>query len=95
MSQIKYQFGDIEDAATDIKNTSGRISTELSDLKRQLQPMVESWEGEASTAYQDAQRQWDKAAEELNTVLGTIAKTLADGNENMSDINRRAAASWQ
>lgn len=95
MSAIKYQFGEIEAASGDIRSTSARIGNELDDLKRQLRPMVDSWEGEASTAYQAAQAQWDSAALELNTILNTIANTLQEGNNNMSDINRRAAASWQ
>lgn len=95
MSQIKYQFGDIDAAAADIQSSSGRIASELDDLKRQLQPMIEAWEGDSSAAYQAAQAQWDSAAAELNTILSTISTTLAEGNNNMSDINRRAAASWQ
>lgn len=95
MSAIKYQFGEIEASSGDIRSTSARIGSELDDIKRQLQPMVESWEGDASTAYQAAQAQWDQAAAELNQILSTIADTLSEGNNNMSDINRRAAASWQ
>lgn len=95
MSAIKYQFGDIEAASGDIRSTSARINTELEDLKRQLQPMIETWEGDSSAAYQAAQAQWDQAALELNTILSTISTTLSEGNNNMSDINRRAAASWQ
>ncbi|AWB81287.1 WXG100 family type VII secretion target [Corynebacterium yudongzhengii] len=95
MSQIKYQFGEIEAGSADIQNTSARIAGELDDLKRQLQPMIEAWEGDSAAAYQAAQAQWDAAAAELNTILSTISTTLAEGNANMSDINRRAAASWQ
>lgn len=95
MSAIRYQFGDIEAASGDISSTSARINSELEDLKRQLQPMIETWEGDSSVAYQAAQAQWDSAALELNTILATISTTLAEGNANMSDINRRAAASWQ
>ncbi|MBZ8176759.1 WXG100 family type VII secretion target [Corynebacterium poyangense] len=94
MTQIKYQFGAIEGAAADISATSGRINQLLADLKSHIQPMVSSWEGEAATAYQAAQNQWDRAAEELNHVLATISRTVSQGNERMSDVNRRAAASW-
>ena len=49
---------------------------------------------EAATAYSEAQAKWDKAAAELNTVLATIANTVSQSNDRMSDVNRRAAASW-
>lgn len=50
--------------------------------------------GEAAVAYNQAQAKWDKASQELNTVLATISKTVSQGNDAMSDVNRRAAASW-
>lgn len=93
-TMIKYQFGEIESAASDINTTSGRINSLLDDLKSQLQPMVASWEGESAFAYNEAQARWDKAAAELNTILATISKTVRDGNDRMGDINRMAAASW-
>ena len=49
---------------------------------------------ELASNYNQAQAKWDKAAQELNTVLATISKTVSQGNDAMSDVNRRAAASW-
>ncbi|AGN18322.1 hypothetical protein cgp_0672 [Corynebacterium glutamicum MB001] len=94
MDMIRYEFGAIQGAATDINSTSGRINSLLDGLKSQLQPMVASWEGESSEAYSEAQLKWDRAAAELNTILATISNTVAQGAERMSDVNRRAAASW-
>lgn len=94
MSQIKYGFAEIETAAADINSTSGRINSLLSDLKSHIQPMAASWEGESSTAYQQAQQKWDRAADELNTILATIAQTVRSSNDRMADVNRQAAASW-
>ena len=42
---IKYSFGEIQNAAADIQNTSRSIDGLLGDLKRQLEPMVATWEG--------------------------------------------------
>ncbi|QPK79591.1 WXG100 family type VII secretion target [Corynebacterium lizhenjunii] len=94
MSAIKYEFGAISTAAADINSTSGRINGLLGDLKSVIAPMAATWEGESAAAYQQAQDKWDRAAAELNTVLATISRTVADSNDRMSDVNRRAAASW-
>ncbi|MDU0478732.1 WXG100 family type VII secretion target [Staphylococcus chromogenes] len=91
---IKYSFGEIESAAADINATSGRINSLLDELKSQLQPMVATWEGTSSSAYQEAQAKWDRSAAELNTILATIASTVRQGNDRMSEVNRLAAASW-
>lgn len=94
MDAIKYQFGAIQAAAGDINATSGRINGLLDDLKSQLQPMVSTWEGDSATAYAAAQAKWDNAAAELNVILSTISRTVQQGNDSMSDVNRMAAASW-
>ena len=93
-STIRYDFGAISAAATDIKNSSNRINGLLGDLKSQIAPMVGTWEGDSAVAYKDAQNRWDRAAAELNHILETISRTVEDGNQRMSDMNSRAAASW-
>ncbi|GAB3592528.1 6 kDa early secretory antigenic target [Corynebacterium faecale] len=94
MDMIRYEFGAIQGAATDINSTSGRINSLLDGLKQQLQPMVSTWEGDSAAAYAEAQLKWDNAAAELNTILATISQTVQQGAERMSDVNRQAAASW-
>ncbi|MDY3127165.1 MAG: WXG100 family type VII secretion target [Corynebacterium sp.] len=94
MSEIKYQFGEIANAAADINSTSARINGMLGDLKSHIAPMAATWEGDAAAAYSEAQAKWDRAADELNTVLATISNTVSQSNDRMSDVNRRAAASW-
>ncbi|MEJ4111866.1 WXG100 family type VII secretion target [Corynebacterium kroppenstedtii] len=91
---IHYSFGDIAAASGDITQTSGRINGLLDDLKSQLAPMVSTWTGESATAYQAAQQRWDTAAADLNQVLATIARVVAESNDSMSTVNRSAAASW-
>ncbi|EJZ81557.1 WXG100 family type VII secretion target [Corynebacterium otitidis] len=91
---IRYQFGAVAAAAGDINATSGRITQLLADLKARLQPMVATWEGDSASAYQAAQQKWDRSAAELNAILATISRTVAQGNDRMAEINRAAAASW-
>ena len=94
MDIIHYGFGGIATAADDIRSTSASINGLLGDLKQRIQPMVATWEGDSSDAYQQSQREWDQAADELNQILNTIANAVSEGNDRMADINRRAAASW-
>lgn len=94
MDTIRYQFAGIAAGVADIRGTSARIQGQLGDLKSRLQPMIATWEGESSTAYQEAQARWDSAAAELNDILEAIAATVGEGNDRMGEINRRAAASW-
>ena len=86
---ILVTFGELESARSSIQTTWTNISREMEDLKRYLQPMVETWSGDASTAYQAHQAQWDRSANDLNQVLNQIGVALGTSNEN--DQSGRAA----
>lgn len=91
---IQYNFAAIAQASADIHATNASINGQLDQLKADIAPMVGEWEGESSTAYQDAQRRWDSAAAELNQVLQSVARAVDDANSRMSAINTSAANSW-
>ncbi|WP_018023338.1 WXG100 family type VII secretion target [Corynebacterium ulceribovis] len=92
--QIRYEFAGIETGASDIDGTVTKINGLLDDLKTDLKPMVDTWEGSSATAYTEAQQKWDTAAADLNSVLSTIATAVRNGSERMSDLNNKAAQSW-
>ncbi|WKD56905.1 6 kDa early secretory antigenic target [Corynebacterium capitovis DSM 44611] len=92
--EIKYGFGQLSGAAQDMDASAARIAHQLEELKSLLQPMVATWEGDAAEAYYAHQQKWDQAAEELNTILTTIATTVEEGNNRMQAVNAAAAASW-
>ena len=94
MDFIQYGFGEIDAAAADIQTTASRIGSLLNTLKTQIQPMVTAWEGSSSTAYKEAQPKWYRWADELNKILDTFARTVRNGNDNMSDVNWAATSSW-
>lgn len=91
---IAYDFGMIAQASSDIQATSRNINGMLDQLKSDIAPMTAEWEGSSASAYQDAQRRWDGAAEELNTVLQSVSRAVDDANARMSQINTSAANSW-
>ncbi|MBC6795129.1 WXG100 family type VII secretion target [Corynebacterium macclintockiae] len=91
---IQYNFAQISNAADDINRGNSTINGLLGDLKRDLQPMVNEWEGAASDSYQAAQKKWDDSAQEINDVLGQISRTVRQANDRMNEINTNAANSW-
>ncbi|MFN2495297.1 MAG: WXG100 family type VII secretion target [Pseudonocardiaceae bacterium] len=80
--RIQVTFGELENARGSIQTTWANISRELEDLRRFLQPLVETWSGEASAAYQAQQAKWDRSAADLNQVLNQIGVALGTSNEN-------------
>ncbi len=82
MSEILVTFGELENARSSIQMTWANINREMEDLKRFLQPMVATWTGEASSAYQAHQAKWDRSAADLHMVLNQIGVALGTSNEN-------------
>ncbi|HKR52281.1 MAG TPA: WXG100 family type VII secretion target [Pseudonocardiaceae bacterium] len=82
MSEILVTFSELENARSSIQTTWTNISREMHDLKRYLGPMVATWTGEASTAYQAHQASWDRSAADLHQVLNQIGVALGTSNEN-------------
>ena len=91
---IHYNFAQIDQAAADIKRTSGNINNSLDSLKQSLKPMVAEWEGESADAYKAAQARWDRSAGELNQILAQISQKVGQSNDRMRAINQSAANSW-
>ena len=94
MSEILVTFGELENARNSIQATWNSISTELEDLKRYLQPLVQTWTGEAATAYQAHQAKWDRSAADLNQVLNQIGVALGASNENYQAGESANTARW-
>lgn len=94
MNNIHYHFASIDAARMDIQQSSARLNAALSDLKNYLAPLVASWEGEAAEAYQVQQNKWDRAQDELNSVLERIGRAVGAGNDQMNETNHRAATAW-
>ncbi|WP_020668388.1 WXG100 family type VII secretion target [Amycolatopsis nigrescens] len=82
---IKVDYATINAAAEDCKSTGGELEALFGDLKKQLNPLVETWTGSAQTEYQALQKQWDDSFTELKQLLAQIATALpqiADGYQS-------------
>jgi 6 kDa early secretory antigenic target len=94
VGEILVTFGELESARSAIQTTWANISREMDDLKRYLQPMVETWTGEAASAYQAHQAKWDRSAADLNQVLNQIGVALGTSNENYQVGEAANKARW-
>jgi early secretory antigenic target protein ESAT-6 len=81
MSEIKVTFGSLEAAGGNITSAAGKVSSSLDDLKRYLQPLVSTWQGQAHETYQTLQAKWDSAAADLQQVLHSIGVAVHSANE--------------
>lgn len=75
---INVNYGALSTASADIKSTTDQVNGILDQLKSDLAPLVNTWEGEAQEAYRGKQAQWDQAADDINKVLASIGTAVND-----------------
>ena len=73
---LVVNFAILRAAADDIQSTVNTMNSKLDDLKSTLAPMVGTWDGAAKAQYAAKQAQWDAAALDLNTLLGSIKNAV-------------------
>ncbi|MFF0148349.1 WXG100 family type VII secretion target [Amycolatopsis sulphurea] len=72
----------IHRASEDCTATTNQLANLFENLKKDLDPLVKDWTGEAKDQYMIAQGQWDSKFEDLKQLLAQIAAVLpqiADG----------------
>ncbi|SFB31492.1 WXG100 family type VII secretion target [Amycolatopsis marina] len=79
---IVVDYQTINTAAEDCNKTGGELGSLFEDLKSKLNPLINTWEGEAQASYLELQTKWDQSFEDMKQLLAQIAAVLpqiADG----------------
>lgn len=89
---------DLADAGTYISSMAGSISDELTKLRQQLQPVLDSWSGQTKEYYSGLQTEWNISAEGLlgpEGVLGQIAHAMNVTWDNYTACEWANVQTWQ
>ena len=92
---ILVQFAAIAEASQNVNRTYNNLDQKLNDLRQMLGPITSEWTGQASENYQEKQRAWDQAQQDLGMVLSQIAKVLEAAHESYTSTEQANASSWQ
>jgi WXG100 family type VII secretion target len=71
------------------------IEDETNDLEKSLEAKLANWDGGAKEAYWDAKRQWEKAIQELNQVLGQLGAAVQNIKDNYTETERSNSTIFQ
>jgi early secretory antigenic target protein ESAT-6 len=77
--------------AADVMGVAKLLKEKLGELQTQVQHQAASWTGEAQTAYQALQNDWNRNAEDLQNVLAQIASLMGSAADDYSATDRKAA----
>lgn len=83
--EIKYNFGAIGDLAGGLTTKWSSLNERLDEIKSTIQPLVATWQGADSDAYQVKQAEWNSAQAELNGVLQSLIGSVNSGNQRMQE----------
>ncbi|MCP2343647.1 WXG100 family type VII secretion target [Actinomadura rupiterrae] len=93
-SYTKANFGTMQQAQADFTLAYRALIDELSDLEKELEKHLQQWEGDAVSAYWDAKRQWDSAAQHIGTVLNQLGVVIGEAHQNYSAAERKNSGIW-
>lgn len=89
---------ELELAGGQMRTTALTIDHQLSDLRGQLLPLQDYWQGPAQSYYEELQAEWNVAAEGLfgpDGVLGEIAAALNMTWNNYTDCEWANVRTWR
>ncbi|WP_354640491.1 WXG100 family type VII secretion target [Kitasatospora camelliae] len=91
---ILVNFQTIQQASADVRQTSGRIQSQLDELKAGVQRIAADWEGAAQQGYQARQQEWDNKAADLKQVLDQIASALDNAAQSYQATESKNSQIW-
>ena len=84
----------LSSASQNVASAYNELNSKLHDLRTLLQPLTQTWTGQAAADYQVRQRQWDQAQADLNEVLQQIGKVLEVAQQQYGDAERANIDVW-
>jgi WXG100 family type VII secretion target len=91
MALIEYQSAGVRGQADRLRALAQQVEDQLATLESRLNALMGEWTGEASQAYDRAQREWIVTLRKLRAVLARMAD-LADDLADRQDQNESAIA---
>jgi WXG100 family type VII secretion target len=88
---------DLEALLTGVDQMSAfhqKLEQSLAAVEAQVAALGLSWHGEAATAQEAAQQQWNEGAEELRTPLGQLRDIAEQAHENYSNAVATNTRMW-
>jgi early secretory antigenic target protein ESAT-6 len=94
MKPLHVNFEAVETALTAIDGNVQTLTTTISQLEADMQPMLGSWTGEARDAYAANKATWDSAAADIVDLLSQFHGSIQTSYENYIKLYNETAQAW-
>jgi WXG100 family type VII secretion target len=82
----------MQKAAQQVQQVSEEINGELRTLLAQIEPVADTWKGQASAAFQQLIQRWNEDAQQLTRALEGIAESLDVSTKNYAAVEESNAS---
>lgn len=76
MSGFEAQSGQIQSAATHVREVRDQVTTQINQLQASVQQLSASWGGDAARAFDGLMQRWDAQELALRNALSNIADMM-------------------
>ena len=91
---IKVGGAGIDTLVHEMKSGLAKLEQRLEEMKGDLSPYVEQWDGSARQAYSTAQRDWDKQIEDCKMLLEDVRTAVIRSKEDYLAGELRNTNMW-
>lgn len=92
MADLAVSYAALQTASADIKRGSKELTQTLETLDSAMKPLRANWTGEASAAYDAANRKWTAAIEDMTRLLLTVGGMVETSAQNYAAADKAGAA---
>lgn len=95
MSGLVVDFDALRAAITHMEEFGREVTECLDDISHTMTILRGSWEGAASDAQTQAQKQWETGAEQMKEALTALQKVVDTAHKNYADAVAKNGQMWQ
>lgn len=92
---IYVSYAHVDNAVDDMRLQTKEIAKIISSLNDELQQLQQSWEGDDRQAYDDKQKAWNQAVENMGKWLDDNASTLDEIRNMYTQNEKNQTQGWQ
>ncbi|MBY8889189.1 MULTISPECIES: WXG100 family type VII secretion target [Streptomycetaceae] len=88
---LKVHYSSLTDAATALRTAAKDLGNQLEQLRRRVQRVSETWEGDAQQSFKQADAIWQSRAADIQSVLDDVARRVEDAHGSYQATDRKAS----
>lgn len=91
---IHMNYTHAEQTIEDLRSRSTAIESAIRSLEQKVMQLKNSWVGDDADVYEDVQKRWNAAVDNINTLLRANSVLLNDIAERYRQSERSGAQRW-